>query len=151
MSSLERWSDEVRDVCHVECRFVCENPVLIDDVSMATHLYHIAQEAVNNAIKHGKPGEITIRLTSDGSTGTLVIDDDGSGYQRASRNHTGLGLGIMSHRANMMGGSLDVRSLTPHGARVTCIFPMRNIATKEVSDADAQSNQSIAAKQDFSN
>lgn len=151
MSALERWSDEVRDVCHVECRFVCENPVLIDDVSMATHLYHIAQESVNNAIKHGKPEVITIRLASDGDTGTLIIDDDGSGYQRASSKHTGLGLGIMNHRANMMGGSLDVRSLTPHGARVTCIFPMRNIGMKEVPDVDAQPKQSHAAKQDFSN
>jgi PAS domain S-box-containing protein len=151
MSALERWSDQVQDVCRIECRFVCESQVLIDDVSVATHLYHIAQEAVNNAIKHGKARAIIIRLAADGNSGTLIVDDDGLGYKGASSKHRGLGLGIMSHRANMMGGSLDIRSLTPAGTRVTCIFPMRRSAElREVADADARPVQSITTKQDFS-
>jgi PAS domain S-box-containing protein len=151
MSALERWSDEVRDVCRVQCRFVCESQVLIEDVSVATHLYHIAQEAVNNAIKHGKAQAIIIRLAADGNSGTLIVDDDGLGYKGASSKHTGLGLGIMSHRANMMGGSLDIRSLTPAGTRVTCIFPFRrSVESQEVADADERPVQSITTKQNFS-
>jgi len=54
MSALQLWATEVKkDLFGVSCRFQCERPVLINDDSMATHLYHIAQEAVNNAIKHG--------------------------------------------------------------------------------------------------
>lgn len=151
MSALERWAEEVRDVCHVECRLSCESPVLIEDVSVATHLYHITQEAVNNAIKHGQAQNITIHLASDGATGTLIVDDDGSGYKGTPVKHGGLGLGIMSHRANMIGGSVDVRSLAPQGTRVTCIFPMGSPEAKGVNDADARVIRSIATKQDFLN
>lgn len=149
MSALTRWADEVRDVCHVDCQFQCPTPVLIDDVSVATHLYHIAQEAVNNAIKHGRAKMITIRLAADGASGTLIIDDDGSGYMTHSK-HSGQGLGIMSHRANMMGGSLDIRSLAPQGTRVTCLFPVRSAALREVNDVDSRPIQPVTSKQNLS-
>ena len=61
MSALERWSGEVSDLFHVSCHFECPDPVLIYDETQAEHLYHLAQEAVNNAIKHGKARNITIR------------------------------------------------------------------------------------------
>lgn len=151
MSALMRWADEVRDVCHVDCQFQCPTPVLIDDVSVATHLYHIAQEAVNNAIKHGRAKMITIRLAADGASGTLIIDDDGSGYKGSHSKHSGQGLGIMSHRANMMGGTLDIRSLIPQGSRVTCLFPVRTAVLREVNDADSRPIQPVTSKQNFSN
>ena len=53
MSALQHWAGEVEDLFGISCRFQCDTPVLIHDDAMATHLYHIAQEAVNNAIKHG--------------------------------------------------------------------------------------------------
>ena len=53
MSALQQLSTEVEDVFGVSCHLQCDNPVLIDDVSLATHLYHISQEAVSNAIKQG--------------------------------------------------------------------------------------------------
>ena len=62
MSALQqlgrRGGGRVRRLLPVAVR----EPVLIDDVSLATHLYHISQEAVNNAIKHGKARKIEIRL-----------------------------------------------------------------------------------------
>ena len=54
MSALRQWAGEVEDLFHVSCRFECAEPIPISDVGVATHLYHIAQEAVNNAIKHGR-------------------------------------------------------------------------------------------------
>lgn len=137
MSALQRWSEEVEGVCPVRCRFECAYPVLVDDVAAATHLYHIAQEAVNNAIKHGGANDIVIRLASDETTGTLIVDDNGAGIHGIASKRSGMGLGIMSHRANMIAGSLDVRSVPPRGTRVTCIFPVRTAAMKEVDDADA--------------
>ena len=62
--------------------FRCENPVSIHDDAMATHLYHIAQEAVNNAIKHGKPRKITDRV--DGGEWTGHAAD-----QRRWQGHSG--------------------------------------------------------------
>src|SRR5262249_60301360 len=115
MLALERLAEQVESVCGVHCRFESETPVLVDDVAAATHLYHIAQEAVNNAIKHGKANEITIRLASDETTGTLIVDDNGSGFYGGTSKLSGMGLGIMSNHANMIGGSLHIRTLRPHG------------------------------------
>jgi PAS domain S-box-containing protein len=150
MSALQRRADEVQDVCDVDCWFRCETPVLIDDVSVATHLYHIAQEAVNNALKHGKPRMISIQLSAEENAGTLIVDDNGTGFQGAPAKHSGLGLGIMSHRASMIGGSLDVRRTEPRGTRVTCTFPVRNVAAKEAGDADTRTAEPNATKQNFS-
>src|SRR5262249_2269362 len=78
MAVLERLSLEIDDLFHISCRFECEQPVLIHQSDVATHLYHIAQEAVNNAVKHGHPKHILIRLEG-GERSCLSIDDDGLG------------------------------------------------------------------------
>ena len=93
---------------------------------MATHLYHIAQEAVNNAIKHGEPEQILLALARDGDTGTSRMEDDGTGIPELPASHAGLGLRIMSYRANMVGGSLDVRRRTPRGTTICCRFPLES-------------------------
>ena len=62
---LQLWASEVEDIFGVSCKFECENAVLIHDNRIATHLYHIAQEAVNNALKHGKARNIVLRLTAE--------------------------------------------------------------------------------------
>jgi signal transduction histidine kinase len=92
---------------------------------MATHLYHIAQEAVNNAIKHGHAKNILIRLFSGDRQGTLVIKDDGVGIERPVAPHAGVGLHIMNYRAGMIGGNLEVRREQP-GTAVICRFPMNS-------------------------
>jgi PAS domain S-box-containing protein len=124
MSALQQWALEVEDLFHVSCRFECREPILITDVGMATQLYHIAQEAVNNAIKHGDPDHIVLTLARDRDLGSLRIEDDGTGIPEVSDSHTGLGLRIMSYRANMVGGSLDVRRRTPRGTTICCRFPL---------------------------
>jgi PAS domain S-box-containing protein len=125
MSALQQLSAEVEDVFGVSCRLQCENPVLIHDVSVATHLYHISQEAVSNAIKHGKARKIEIGLTASDNRGVLTIRDDGSGCKKTVASGNGMGHHIMSHRASMIGGTLDIQWVAPHGAVVTCIFPVR--------------------------
>src|SRR3984957_14633362 len=78
MSALQLWAAEVEDLFGVTCRFECKSEVLIHDDAMATHLYHIAQEAVNNALKHGQARNILLYLTAANGWGTLLIRDDGS-------------------------------------------------------------------------
>jgi PAS domain S-box-containing protein len=124
MSALQQLSSEVEDVFGVSCQLQCENPVLIDDVSLATHLYHISQEAVSNAIKHGKAQMIEIELSAADSRAILTVRDNGSGFKNIPANSKGMGHHIMSHRAKIIGGTLDIQSCAPHGTVVTCIFPM---------------------------
>jgi len=98
--------------------------VLVYDVNVSTHLYHIAREAVNNAMKHGKPRQVIIRLSAEEGQGTLSVQDDGMGISKIPANHEGMGLNIMSYRANMIGGSLDVGTNSTGGTTVVCLFPV---------------------------
>jgi PAS domain S-box-containing protein len=123
MSSLEQMSHEIEEVFGVSCRFCCEEPLLMHDATVASHLYHIAQEAVSNAIKHGKTPSIEIQLRSRQTSGVLTVWDTGSGIMPGPRERPGMGLEIMKHRAKMIGGSLDISS-SSQGTVVTCHFPI---------------------------
>jgi two-component system CheB/CheR fusion protein len=133
MSALRLYATEIEDLFGIACRFQCEEAVLIHDGPMATHLYHIAQEAVNNAIKHGHAESIVIRLFSGEREGTLIIRDDGVGIERPLPPHAGVGLHIMNYRAGMIGGNLEVRRELPRGTAVTCRFPIKNNGQPEKS------------------
>jgi PAS domain S-box-containing protein len=124
MVSLQRFAAEVEDLFRVSCRFVCDAPVLLNDVAAATHLFHIAQEAVSNAIKHGRATRIVIALSVHGEMGHLAIEDNGIGMAKVPAGHTGMGLHIMGYRANMIGGSLQMTCERGQpGTSVDCLFP----------------------------
>ena len=128
MSALQLWAAEVEDLFGVSCRFECETPVLIHDVTMATHLYHIAQEAVNNAIKHGEAKEILIELVAEEGRGRLTIKDNGKGMMENRASTHGMGLHIMNYRAGMIGGALKIRRGLSRGTDVICSFPVKDDA-----------------------
>lgn len=124
MTALQQLSAEVEDVFGVSCQLQCDNPVLIHDVSVATHLYHITQEAISNAIKHGKAHKLEIGLSAGDNRGILTIRDDGIGSKKIFAGSKGMGHHIMSHRAKMIGGTLEIQPSLPHGTVVSCIFPV---------------------------
>ncbi|MEZ0335517.1 MAG: PAS domain S-box protein [Gemmatimonadales bacterium] len=126
MSALKQWADEVEDLFHISCRFECPEPILIRDIGLATHLYHIAQEAVNNALKHGSPSSIQLSLGRENGAGILTVEDDGVGLSEPRLPHPGLGLRIMSYRASMVGGTLEVRRGATCGTVVCCRFPVQD-------------------------
>jgi PAS domain S-box-containing protein len=100
----------------------CDDQLKVNDVSVATNLYRIAQEAVSNAIRHGKAKSVLIQLAADDGKLTLQVRDDGKGFP-AKPKQTGMGLHTMRYRATMIGGSLDVRPSRPRGTVVMCSFP----------------------------
>jgi len=116
-------SRNVEKLFGISCRFVCKRPVLIYDNIMAVHLYRIVQEAVSNAIKHGKATDIRIKIKSDNGNNILTIKNNGLAFRRASDRHRGMGISIMKHRSEIIGASLDIRSDVESGTVVTCIFP----------------------------
>jgi PAS domain S-box-containing protein len=123
MSSLEQMAHEIQEVFGVSCRFYSNEPLLIHDATVSSHLYHIAQEAVSNAIKHGKARQIEIDLRNGHSTGVLSVRDTGCGIAPGPGEHKGMGLDIMKHRATMIGGALAISS-SRKGTTVTCRFPV---------------------------
>jgi signal transduction histidine kinase len=115
----------VQDLFRVSCRFECEDdPIIIQNEAATNHLYRIAQEAVHNAIKHGRARNIVIRLTGANGRGTLGIQDDGCGFRDVDAHHPGMGLNIMQYRAGMIGGVLEITAAGQRGTLVRCVFPM---------------------------
>lgn len=109
----------------VDCRFVCDPPVQVHDVTVATHLYRMAQEAVNNALKHGRARGIDITLTERPDGLELSVKNDGRVLRPSSRAPTGMGLNVMRYRAGVIGASLSIESGKRKGVRVTCTLRTR--------------------------
>jgi len=136
MSALEELAASVTELFQVACEFECLQPVRIADNIMATHLYRIAQEAVTNALKHGRAAKIKIGLSATPERTILAIADNGIGIRRGAGKKTGLGLRIMSYRASMIGGSLRVQKQSKCGTEVTCA--VENATRPKPSNDDGQ-------------
>ena len=119
--SLETLASAASDQFGIACRFECDTPPDNVDIATATHLYRIAQEAISNAVRHGKAKHITIALGMNGDDFTLRIEDDGTGLPEPRPNHPGMGLRIMQHRATMIGGIFNIARKAV-GTSVTCTF-----------------------------
>lgn len=89
----------------------------------ANHLYRIAQEAVMNAIRHGRPNRVAIALIRDRDRIRLTVEDDGRGFDPASGTSPGLGLKIMRYRAQILSGELQIHDGASGGVRVECLCP----------------------------
>jgi signal transduction histidine kinase len=82
-------------------------------------LYRIAQEALNNCLRHAHARHLTVRLRRENSRATLTITDDGMGFDPlAVREHGGLGLSDMQERAAQLGGWLRLLSQPGAGTQV---------------------------------
>ena len=125
MASLEQLAEMVRDLFRTDCRFECPQSVLLPDNVMATHLYRIAQEAVNNAIKHGRASQIRIGLAQTSDWISLTVRNNGGPVPAKRVRKEGLGLRTMQYRASMIGGSLMIVSDARHETTVACMVPHR--------------------------
>jgi PAS domain S-box-containing protein len=107
-----------------QCEFNATANHQLADSEHEVHLYHIAREAVSNAIRHGHPEKIWLTLRIIGDQGELIIEDDGSGFSE-SKNLEGIGVRTMRSRARLIGGDLAVELSELGGVRVICRFPYR--------------------------
>ncbi len=122
MTALHAFASNITEFYGISCLFEPQRPVLLHDMAAAMHLYHIAQEAVNNAIKHGEADQVRLCLSDEGDGFVLTIRDNGSGIPDPLGPATGLGLNIMKYRAGMIGGTLDIKRHPEGGTLVTCTF-----------------------------
>ncbi len=124
MHALRALGVTVTNIYQRDCRFVCPKPVLIYDNPTATHLFRIAQEAVNNAIRHGNATRIVISLSVKDEAVALRVRDNGQGFPEPLPEARGMGLEIMKHRANVIGGRLSCTPIRRGGTVLACVLPV---------------------------
>jgi signal transduction histidine kinase len=87
------------------------------------HVYRIVQEAVGNALRHGKATVIRIFVAADAAGIQVRIEDNGSGFPELAIRPEGIGLHVMKYRTRMLGGEFRFRNLSPRGALVEFKYP----------------------------
>jgi two-component system CheB/CheR fusion protein len=118
--ALAELAQRSRKLYQIDCRFRRVKPGLNLTGTSAIHLYRIAQEAVGNAIKHGKAKRIDIGLVENGNDLVLSVRDSGIGLPAKLPARAGMGLRVMQHRAGIIGGTLDVHAGHHGGTSVVC-------------------------------
>lgn len=123
-SALGALAKRARDLFGITCRFRAGEQVPPLDPGIVKQVYKIAQEAVTNAIKHGKARKVSINLEKVSDGLLLHIENNGLPFPDLSSQSTGMGLRIMNYRASLVGASLQVRGLGEKGTLVTCVIPV---------------------------
>lgn len=108
-SALKEMAATCNLTSSIECTFEGDESVVIKDNALATHLYYIAQEAVNNAVKHSGASRIEITLEQSADYLQLRVADNGEGMSNGAGS-LGMGLQIMKYRALVIGAFLSVGS-----------------------------------------
>lgn len=119
MAALEQLARRCDEMYQAQCEFQCSRRIDVADNDTATHMYRIAQEAIQNATKHGSPSRIVVKLEQEDGDVILTIEDDGSGIP-TDNGPAGAGLRIMQYRANLIGAHLKIDSRPGQGVTVTC-------------------------------
>ena len=123
-AALGSHAANVEALFQVSCGFLCRQPDRILGADVEAHLFRIAQEAVSNAITHGRAKRIEISLSFQDGNGRLSIQDDGVGITGKALTGQGAGMHTMDYRARLIGGALEVRARSRRGTKVICTFPL---------------------------
>ncbi len=126
-AALKGLASQVKTTFKLSCRFQCRGalPLPLQEAE-ARQLYNIAQEAVTNAIKHGRATRLQLRLLSRPDKVDLVIRNDGLPF--APQPHQpgpGMGLRIMHYRASVIGAWLEIRPNRNGGTTIACSLPIK--------------------------
>jgi PAS domain S-box-containing protein len=136
--ALGNLADHAADLFDINCRFKAQGSIPELDAGVANQLFKITQEALTNAIKHGKAKRIGIGLSFDNSQLVLTVQSNGLSFPDLKGHRTGMGLRIMSYRANLIGGSLEIKAgngsgqgnakgnSEGQGTFLTCSVPVEN-------------------------
>lgn len=119
-AALQRLAHNAERLFGIRCTFEEVGTTLMHDNTAATHLYRIAQEAVSNAVKHGRAVHVAVTLASGDDQVRLRVQDDGVGFPDQLGENRGMGVRIMHHRARIIGASLEIRRAQEGGTILTC-------------------------------
>ncbi len=150
-AALERLAANAERLFGVTCAFEAVGSGAATPLPdpVPTHLFRIAQEALSNAVRHGRARHVGLTLVRGATQLRLRIEDDGAGFPVTLRtggleepphgravppevsaparpdDNRGMGIRIMHYRARVLGGALEIRPGTAGGTVVTCTLPLR--------------------------
>jgi PAS domain S-box-containing protein len=136
LQTLIGWSRASYNI-DVRLRLSIRSRLLIGE-SAAAHLYLIVQEAINNAVKHGRARSIGVTLRSNRALVSLSITDDGVGIAENPVRGAGMGLKLMEYRSAVIGGVMKIKRLPNGGTRIRSVCPQDSGAAGFRKDHHAQ-------------
>jgi signal transduction histidine kinase len=122
VAALQKLAADVESAHQVHCFCQLPDTVELSQHHAAYHLYLIAQEAVQNALKHSGAKSISIALAQSAGRLVLTVRDDGTGIS-PTRPPAGMGLNNMRARAKLIGGSLEICGREAGGTTISCELP----------------------------
>lgn len=138
---LKGLAASVTKLFETDCGFTAKGAPAQLSQHTTIQLYKIAQEAVSNAVKHGKASHVAIGLANEGNQMVLTIKNNGIPFSVPEGKTTRMGLRIMHYRANTIGATLDIKAQGKNGTMVSCILPIQaNSAVKPSMRTSAQRN-----------
>jgi PAS domain S-box-containing protein len=121
-AAVQGLADRTSQVYGIDCELRCKRREILEHGGgMAIHIYRIIQEAVTNAIKHGRAASIIIECRLAGGVGTISITNDGAAFE-PKEQPAGMGLHLMRYRARLIGGEIEMRRPDKGGCEVRCTF-----------------------------
>lgn len=127
VGALQKRLDAVEQRVGISARVVMEDFIEFP-APVEEELYRIAQEALNNSLKHARATKVTVHIFTEDDTVFLEVNDDGVGFDpRSAKAQGGMGLLNMNERANRAGGSLSIHSETGKGTNIQVAIPMELI------------------------
>jgi signal transduction histidine kinase len=101
---------------------------------LETTVYRLAQEALNNVAKHARAGHVDVVLERDAEHVSLIIEDDGVGFDPSNVEAAGSGLGLIGirERAALIGGHLEIESAPGRGTTIIVRAPAGAHSTEHV-------------------
>jgi len=124
VNALSELIRATEDLYGIKASFYCDEVTKVHDNTVAAQLYLITQEAINNAVRHGKPSVIEVGFETNDNTLRLTISDNGGGTLPQMDRNKGLGLRIMRYRSEIIGAHLEIKSNKDHGIVIQCRMPL---------------------------
>lgn len=131
VSTLRWYIDRLSQTTDMKIKFFTDDMEERPPKVIETACFRVAQEALNNVIRHAKTDEVVIRLQKNGKWLQLEVQDYGCGFDvkdamEGAVQGKSFGLLGMKERVELTGGSIEIKSERQKGTRVTAFFPAEN-------------------------
>ncbi len=146
--ALQDLAKSASEAFDTKCVFFKDPKVTVSDKRVASQLYRIAQESVNNAIRHGRSTHVLVRLFLAGGRIVLAIEDDGIGLSGDGNVTNGVGIRNMKYRAQTIGGKLEIGANAKGGVTVKCTVRHHDAEHVAASETATVRQENVSAPEE---